>query len=280
MSYLDKATKPAVTPPIITIVGSAGAGKSTLGALFPNPIFMRAEDGTAVFQDWDVDAQPTLLPVIPHPRADEQGNLTVSALDVLMAQLRELVTAEHDFKTLVVDTITSLNTMLEIELAMADRVDSVGNASGGFHKGYTTVGSQHAEFIKNCKILSVRKNMSIVFLAHTGLRKIKNSPEETSEYATYNLDMHEKSGNLYINESDAVLFIENETTVSGAERDRKGRQTKLGRAFNTGNRKIISAGDGRYGYTAAKTRMPIPAEIDLPHGENPLLQYIKFFNQE
>lgn len=278
MSYLNQATKPQVYPPIITIVGSAGTGKTTLGALFPKPIFIRAEDGSSVFDEWDEDMQPMLFPALPPARIDKAGNLTQSTHEVLTDQLRELVTEEHDFQTLVIDSITTLNTMLEVELAMRDGADSVANASGGYHKGYTTVASWHAEIIKNCKALSLRKKMAVVFLAHTGMRKIKNSPQEASEYSIYSIDMHEKSVSLYKNESDLVVFLENETIVSGAERDKKGRQTKLGRVMDTGNRRIITAGDGRFGYTDAKSRFPTPAEIPLPHGENPLLQYIKFFN--
>src|SRR5690606_8548031 len=114
MSYLEQAKKPQAKPPIITIVGSPGTGKTTLGALFPDPIFIQAEDGTAVFESWEESMQPTLLPALPKSNTK----------DALTAQMRELVTADHGFKSLVVDTVTALNVMFEQEIAERDDVNT------------------------------------------------------------------------------------------------------------------------------------------------------------
>lgn len=274
MSYLAQAAKPTNKPPMITIVGSAGVGKTTLGAMFPNPIFIQAEDGAAVFEAWDEDKQPTLLPAIPKATTRSQ-----EAKNTLMNQLRELAAAEHDFKTLVVDSVTSLNVMLEGEIALRDGVGNVADASGGFHKGYLEVAQWHADFISACDILRKLKGMSIVFLAHTGVEKIKNSPTETTEYAVYGIDMHKKSASLYVTNSDAVLYIIKEEFVTGGETNKKGQTTKLGRVMQTGDRKIITTGDGIVGYVSAKNRYNMPSEIDLENGENPLLSYIKYFQE-
>lgn len=45
MSVLASISKPADRAPIITIVGDAGTGKTSLAATFPESIFIRAEDG-------------------------------------------------------------------------------------------------------------------------------------------------------------------------------------------------------------------------------------------
>ena len=50
MSYLDQIKKATPQAPVITIVGFAGAGKSTLAGLFPSPIFIQAENATSVFE--------------------------------------------------------------------------------------------------------------------------------------------------------------------------------------------------------------------------------------
>ena len=65
MSFLAKAKKPTPKPPMITIVGMPGTGKTTLGALFPGAIILPTEDGTAVFENWGDDVQPTVLPRLP-----------------------------------------------------------------------------------------------------------------------------------------------------------------------------------------------------------------------
>lgn len=277
MSYLQQAKKPVSSPPIITVVGSPGTGKTSFAGTFPNSIFVQAEDASAVFEGWEEDVQPVLLPTLPKAAVDKAGNLTSSTRGVLMDQLRELATAEHDFKTLVVDSVTALNVMLENEIAIRDGVGNVADAAGGYHKAYIEVAQWHADFMYACQVLAKRKNMAIVFLAHSGVQKIKNSPEEASEYTVYSLDMHQKSAAVYINNSDAVFYIKKEEFVTGGERNKKGQTTKYGRVMQTGERKLITTGDGLTGYVAAKSRYNMPAELDLPLGENPILQYIKHF---
>ena len=49
---LSQLTKPLSKPPQITIVAAPGAGKTSLGALFPNPVFIQAEEGMSVFETW------------------------------------------------------------------------------------------------------------------------------------------------------------------------------------------------------------------------------------
>jgi len=102
MSYLNAAKKPAAKPkpPIITIIGSPGSGKTSFAGTFPKAIFIQAEDAGTVFESWDESVQPTMMPILPKAVAEKDGlagNLKVSTFDVLMAQLRELATAEHDF---------------------------------------------------------------------------------------------------------------------------------------------------------------------------------------
>lgn len=272
MSFLSQAAKPAAKAPMITIVGSPGTGKTTLGALFPSPIFIQAEDGASVFESWDESQQPLLLPAIPKP---QKG---VSARETLSAQMRELVTADHQFKTLVVDSITALNVMLESEIALRDNVATVADAAGGFHKGYTEIAQWHADFIYQCNVLRQRKNMTIVFLAHTGVQKIKNSPDEASEYSVYSLNMHKDSAALYVSQSDAVLYLRKDEVVMGAETNRKGQTTKYGRVMQTGARSLVTTGDGITGYVSAKNRYNMPSEMTVEIGANPILQYIKYFN--
>lgn len=279
MSYLKQAQKPPSEAPMVTVIGSPGAGKTSYAGTFPDAIFIQAENAGTVFENWDADVQPLLMPIIPKAHADAAGNITHSPRDVLMAQVRELVTEDHGFKTLIVDSITAMNTKLEHELALRDKVESVADAAGGFHKGYDVIAKWHADFIYACDVLRKRKGMAIVFLAHSGVEKIKNSPDEASEYNVYSLDMHKKSAALYASSSDAVFYIKKEGFISGAATNNKGQTTKYGRIMETGQRQLITTGDGRTGYVLAKNRYNMPPELDLNKGENPALQYIKHFNQ-
>lgn len=273
MSILQQARKATdkVRPPMLTIIASKGVGKTTLAGMFPNPVFIQAEDGSEVFEQWEDDVQPALLP----PLMNEQ-----SARMTVLSTIGELLKTDHDFKTLVFDAITSMNLLFEKELCKLDNVTNVGDASGGFHKGYLTIANWHMDIIRGCERLRDEKGMSIVFLGHSAITKIKNSPDESSEYAIWGLDMYAKSANVYLNNSSGVYYLTKEKFITGAETNKKGQTTKFGRATESGNRILVTSGDGKTGYIDAKDRYGLDPEIPVPHGTNPLLTQINFFKTQ
>jgi hypothetical protein len=274
---LSQLTKPLSKPPMLTIVGTPGVGKSTLAALFPNSVFIQAEDGGAVFDTWADDAKPMLFPVLPRAILKDD-KLTVSTKDVLVEQLRALATQEHDYKTLVIDSVTSLHTLFEHEVATSYGVDNVADAAGGFHKGYLVVKEMHSDIKDACDYLRNKKGMSIVFLAHAGIKKIKNRPD-ADEYTVYTLDMHEASIAAYTNLVDAVLYLRQDEFVKGVQTDKKGATTKFGKIVQSGDRILVTSGDGKIGYVNAKNRFDFEPEIAVAKGENPLIELIPYFNK-
>lgn len=270
MSILQQARKATdkVRPPMLTIIASKGVGKTTLAGMFPNPVFIQAEDGSEVFEQWEDDVQPALLP----PLMNEQ-----SARMTVLSTIGELLKTEHDFKTLVFDAITSMNLLFEKELCKLDNVTNVADCSGGFHKGYLTIANWHMDIIRGCERLRDEKGMAIIFLGHSAITKIKNSPDESSEYAIWGLDMYAKSANVYLNNSSGVYYLTKEKFITGAETNKKGQTTKFGRATESGNRILVTSGDGKTGYIDAKDRYGLDPEIPVEHGENPLLKLIPFY---
>ncbi len=269
---LSMIQKPQPVAPIITLVGTPGVGKTTLAALFPKPVFIQAEEITGVFDDWSEETKPDSFPVLK--RADAKRK--TSTKDDLLSQLRALITEEHDYKSLIIDSNTSLNKLFEHEVCEQYGVDNVGSAAGGFNKGFLVVAEMHSEIINACKYLRSNKGMSIIFLAHAGIRKMKNRPD-SDEYTVYTLDMHEASASLYVALSDAVIYIRNEEFVKGTETDKKGQVTKFGKVVQTGQRVLVTSGDGRIGYVNAKNRFNLEPEISFDKGENPLLKEIKYY---
>lgn len=269
---LSLIQKPKPVAPIITLVGTPGVGKTTLAALFPNPVFIQAEEITGVFDDWSEETKPDSFPVLK--RADAKRK--TSTKGDLLSQLRALITEEHQYKTLVIDSITSMHSLFEHEVCENYGVDNVGAAAGGYNKGYLVVAEMHAEIINACKYLRSNNDMTIIYLAHAGIKKMKNRPD-SDEYTVYTLDMHEASISGYINLSDAVIYIRNEEFVKGTETDKKGQVTKFGKVVQTGQRVLVTSGDGRVGYVNAKNRFNLEPEISFEKGENPLLNEIKYY---
>lgn len=275
---LSSLTKPLAKPPIITIVASPGAGKTTLAALFPNPVFVQAEEVSGVFDDWSDEAKPMLFPPLPRAVLDKEGKLASSTKATLIEQLRALATQDHEFQTVVVDSVTSLHTLFEHEVAVSYGVDNVADAAGGFHKGYLVVKEMHNEIKAACDYLRNKKNMTVIFLAHAGVKKIKNRPD-AEEYTVYTLDMHDASIASYTNLVDAVLYLRQDEFVKGRQEDKKGNTTKFGKIIQSGDRSLITSGDGRVGFVNAKNRFNLEPTIAVPKGENPLMELIPYFNK-
>jgi len=105
-------------------------GKTTLAAMFPNPVFIRTEDGTASLQG---NENVSLFP------------LATSTQDVLDA-IEVLATEKHEFKTVVIDSITQLATLVEAEIVAADpKAKSINQAGGGYGAGYGTASEVHRQ---------------------------------------------------------------------------------------------------------------------------------------
>lgn len=263
---LSSLTKPQTKPPILTIVGTPGVGKSTLAALFPNPVFIQAEDGSAVFDSWDEAAKPVMFPQLSSK--DPKGEL--------LAQLRALASQPHEFKTVVIDAVTSLQGLFERHLCEVGGVSNIGEAEGGYGKGFLAVEQMHAEIKSACDYLRNNKDMAVIFLAHAGIKKMKNRPD-AEEYTCFSLDMHDRSVPIYTNLVDAVLYLRQDEFVKGGATDKKGVTTKFGKVVQSGERVLVTSGDGRIGYVNAKNRLGLDPEIPVPHGENPLLQLIPYY---
>lgn len=283
MSLTAELDDDTIQPPIITIVGFPGAGKTSLAGLFPKPIFIQAENAKTVFEEWSEENRPKFLSQLVTPKKDAQ----LKTSSDIMNKLRLILTEDHEFKTLVIDSITTLNALFEQEVVEFDdsgngkKTDSIGNAAGGFHKGYDVSMAMHGSVMMACEHIRTKKGMNIVFLAHTGLNKVKNRPDESSEYSTYSIAMHERSRKIYIDKSDAVIYIKKEEFVMGGESDRKGRQTKTARITTTGDRVLITSSDGTVGYVDAKTRYKrMPQEIAFNENENPLAEYIPYLSNQ
>lgn len=280
-------SKPIASAPMITIVSSAGVGKSSLAALFPKPIFIQAEASGAIFEKWDAEVQPDLAPRLPRARRKDKNEqvfglnkatLSVSTFSALLDQLRWLLTETHEYKSIVIDTVTTLNRMFEHEVCEEYCVDNVAEAAGGFHRGYTVVQEMHSEIVNACEKIREKKGMAVIFLAHTGMQKVKNRPD-VDEYMVYTLDMHEKSVPVYVSLPDAVIYLKKEEFIQDTKKDRKGVVTKYGKMVQTGERIMVTSGDGMVGFVNAKNRYKMEAEIPLPEGTNPLLELIPFFNK-
>ena len=74
MSFLEQVKKATPQAPVVTIVGFVGSGKSSLAGLFPNAIFIQAENATSVFETMPEELQPAFFPQLPIANAKRNQN--------------------------------------------------------------------------------------------------------------------------------------------------------------------------------------------------------------
>lgn len=246
MSMLDSISKPEDRAVIATITGDAGVGKTTLAATFPKPIFIRVEDGLQAIPH---DIRPDAFPVITQP-------------EDLWEQLKTLITEEHDYQTVVIDSITQLEQLFGQHIVDTDPKNpkSLAQAMGGYGAGYVAVAALHGRVRKAAGLLN-NKGMNVVFIAHSDVSTIELP--DSDAYSRYDLRLHKKSMPHYVDNSDLVAYIKLQMFTRG-DGERK-------KAVSTGQRLAVC-------HTGAaqisKNRFGITEDLQLEQGVNPFINYI------
>lgn len=233
-------------PIIATIVGEAGIGKTSLAASFPSPVFIRTEDGTQSLAGRDDVA---LFPV------------AYSSQEVL-DQIGLLGSEPHPFQTLVIDSITQLNTIIEAEIIAQDgKARSINQALGGYGAGYAAASDRHRQIREWAGQLATHAGMNIVFVAHADSESV-DSPDN-DPYQRYTIRIHRKSVQHYSDNVDLVAFLKLKTFVGG--------NTERKRAVTDGTRIITCYPTPSH---ISKNRFGITADIPFNVGDNPFAPFL------
>lgn len=247
MSVLSSISKPADRPVIGTIIGDAGLGKTSLACTFPKPIIIRAEDG---LQAIPVDKRPDAFPVI-HKESQ------------LWDQLIALLQETHDYKTVVIDSVTALERLFIQHVVDSDPKNprTINQALGGYGAGLAAVGAMHQRVRKAAGMLNERKDMNVIFVAHADTETIELPDQDP--YTRYNLRLGKRSSAPYVDDSDFVGFLKLETFTTG-DGERK-------KAISDGTRVLVTYATAA---SVSKNRYGITEDLIVKQGENPLVNYI------
>ena len=246
MSILATAGKPQNRPVAITILGDAGLGKTSLAASFPKPIFIRSEDGLRSVPE---KMMPDAFPLI-------------KSVEELWAQLTALIREEHEYQTLVIDTITTLDTIFTDHVLESDpkKPKSINQAHGGYGAGRDMIASLHRR-VRNAAGMLMDRGMNVVFVAHAETVRIE--PPDANAYTKYAMRMNEKSTLPYIDNVDAIGFIRLETYVVG--------DGEVKKAHSDGTRQMVCHAMAA---NVSKNRFGITEPITLEVGVNPFAAYL------
>jgi hypothetical protein len=253
MSALSTIEKPKNRPVIVTLLGDSGLGKTSTACTFPNPIVIRAEDGLQAVPE---ESRPDAFPVL-------------SSADDLWVQLSSLIKEDHDYKTVIIDSVTALERLFIQSVVDSDpkKPKSINQALGGYGAGLQAVATLHHRVRKACGLLNNRRGMHVVFIAHADTETIELPDQDP--YTRYSLRLGKKSVAPYVDDSDVVGFIKLTTYTTG-DGERK-------KAISDGSRQIVCYATAA---NVSKNRFGINEDIDLERGKNPFVNFIPSLKAE
>lgn len=174
-------------PRRILLYGTQGIGKSTWASMAPNPIFLPTEDGLA---DIDTFKYPLL-----------------TRYEDFMSALSEIYTQDHEFKTLVVDSIDWLEKLIWDYVCEQHGEESIEGSSGGdfsYGKGYAKATEVWRKVIQGLEAVRSKRGMIVILLSHAKVEAYRAPDMET--YDRYMPSVHKRAAALLCEWCDEVLF--------------------------------------------------------------------------
>ena len=217
----------------LVLYGVEGIGKTTFAAGAPSPVFLGAEDGFGVLD----------VPRFPAPTSwAEVGEA-----------LTELERGEHEYRTLVLDTLDWIEPLLNADLERR-------------HKGFSelrygrdsvlAVDEGWRPFLRRLETLASVRRMDLVLLAHAKVEEF--APPDSDPYQRHTLKIRRGAAALAKEWADCLAFAQ----WSGVQvlRDPANQRAK-GRAVGEKTRTLHTS--SRSGAFEAKNRFGLPAELPL-----------------
>ena len=182
MSLSDIQSGRQTKPRRVLLFGPHGLGKSTFGAMSPDPIFVPTEDGLA-----DIDCHAFPL---------------VQSYAEFQQRLQELAAEEHDYKSVVIDSLDWLERLIWTQVCADRGVENIEDI--GYAKGYTFALTYWREVLIALDWLRNERGMMVILLAHAKIERFENP--ETEAYDRYSPKLHKLASAVVQEWCDEVLF--------------------------------------------------------------------------
>lgn len=230
MTLSSIITGVSIKPPRILLMGVPGIGKSTWAASAPNPIFIRCEDGVDVLG-------PARFP-LAHSLNDVMGNL------------RDLATEQHEYQTVVIDSLDPLGAFIEQQVISEHSPKDLG-----YGKDVAFCLEKWRVVLDACSWLRNEKNMTVILIAHTAVKRFDNPL--TDPYDRFVPRLNDRVANLVSAWSTAHLFANYRIFTKDTE---VGFNKDVRRGIGTGERTIFT--EERPAHTG-KNHYSLPYELPM-----------------
>ena len=220
-------------PPRILIHADHGVGKSSLAAAAPDPIFINTENG---LENIDTSSLPLC-----------------KDFDTLLVQLTDIYREEHDFKTVVIDSLDWTETLI------CQHVCTVGNKKSisdfGYGSGFQAVLESFGRVMKALSAIREERNMAVILIAHSQIKTYANPLGQ--DYDRHHIKLREKNAELFLEWCDIVGFL-HFSVFTNTKKDGFGESTK---AIGGTDRVLSCAPSAAY---ISKNRYGITSDIPIP----------------
>tara|TARA_Y100001973_G_scaffold101258_1_gene164008 strand:+ start:1862 stop:2662 length:801 start_codon:yes stop_codon:yes gene_type:complete len=232
-TFLSRVSTSGNPAPLRAIIyGQPGDGKTTCAAKAPNPIFMDLEGGLGI-----VSAD-----VLPTPISYEE----------VTEQVKELLNAEHEYRTLVIDAIDAVEPL--IWQATCDEHLKKHIQDFPYSTGYVRADAYWIRFLQLLDALRARRNMNIILISHAQAAHYDDPTVGT--YTRWEPNLHKRANALLLKWSDMIGFFNQEKVAMDKGDTSSNRSVRTSR--HTGSRVLSFESDGSF---VAKNRHGIKGSI-------------------
>lgn len=176
-------------PPRIIFYAVGGFGKTTFASQSNKPVFIQAEDGQGQL---------------------ELAGKQVETYDDIMEMISFLAEDEHDFKTVVLDTMDAIEKIIYTEIVKrhSEKTPISSIEDIGYGKGYVKANELWNELLQGLNYLRDSKGMMIILLGHTKVKTF--TPPDNDAYDRYTFTLQDSkntsTSELLLGWADIVLF--------------------------------------------------------------------------
>lgn len=219
-------------PVMALLYGVAGIGKSTWATGAPKPIFISTERGLDQLS----------CAKLPAPKD----------FKALYYQVFALQNEEHDYQTVVLDTIDGAEQLINARIMAEGKVDTLEAYAGGYGKCYVRAKELWLGLLGMLTEMSER--MNIILISHSMIKTISD-PSLSAPYDVHQIRLQEKSAAIVYQAVDTVLFAQLDVTI-----EKETIKARKGRGIVSGDRVLwTEPGTG----FIAKNRFSLPSHLEF-----------------
>jgi hypothetical protein len=217
--------------------GGNGVGKTTCATGAFKPVVLGTEDGLGLLT----------VPVFPQPK---------TIMDVEQAIL-ELISEEHDYRTLVIDTIDGVEGLIDTEVCAKGGKEFMSDFA--YYRGNVESASRIEKLLHLLDDLRAARSMQIILISHS----VRNTVEDPviGAYDRMEPNLYRKAVPLLTAWADNVGFLDLERVIT----DKGDKDSKTVRTSRTSGSRFLNFEDT--GSFVAKNRRGLPPQIEITVGQ-------------